>query len=136
MAKATQAGRLRGPDAAGGVVPGTNTPSESTSEASGGSPDAAEGGTPRAPEGVVIEGKMDWRPDDAEPGVAVGGFYVPRLRIASRSPAGFRRCGRRWGPEPVEVDADAFTEAEILRLLDEPELMVTAVTGALVPVAE
>ncbi|SIQ96358.1 hypothetical protein SAMN05421829_108161 [Aromatoleum tolulyticum] len=84
----------------------------------------------------AIEGTVEEIAGEPGPGTVVSGFVMTHLRIASRSPAGFRRCGRRWGPEPVEVDADEFTEADILRLLDEPELIVAAVTGGLLPVVE
>lgn len=163
MAKATQAGRLRGPGAAGGADPGTpnTTAAEKAKSAV-----VAEGAAPAAPEGFsqfdaahateegntppvgdgVVEGSVGLRPDNAEPGISLGGFepypaepaagvYVPvasfvvHLRIASRSPEGFRRCGRRWGPEAVEVSADEFSDEEILRLFAEPELIVLAVTG-------
>lgn len=182
MKTGTQAGRLRGPGAAGGADPGTtNTTAaekaESAVVAEGVAPAApegssqfdathvtGEGSTPPdgggivAQEGVLPPGVQKDPPDwlaiaaaaeqesiagtveemegEPGPGLLVSGFFVPRLRIASRSPAGFRRCGRRWGPEPVEVDADEFTEAEILRLFAEPELMVAAVTGGLPPVVE
>lgn len=67
----------------------------------------------------------------ADPGTTNTTAVVTHLRVASKAPEGFRRCGRHWGPEPVEVDADEFTEEEILRLLGEPELIVAAVTGGL-----
>lgn len=153
MAKGTQAGRLRGPGAAGGVVPGTtNTTAAETAE----NAVVAEGAAAAAPEGSsqfdathvtgegsslplggdAIAGTVEEIAGEPGPGTVVSGFFIPRLRIASRSPGGFRRCGRRWGPEPVEVDAAEFTEAEILRLFDEPELMVAAVTSGLSSVAE
>lgn len=153
MAKGTQAGRLRGPDAAGGVVPGTtNTTAAETAE----NAVVAEGAAAAAPEGssqfdathvtgegsspprggVAIAGTVEEMAGEPGPGTEVSGFVVTHLRIASRSPGGFRRCGRRWGPEPVEVDADEFSEGEIQRLLAEPELMVAAVTGGLSSVAE
>lgn len=93
MAKSTQAGRLRGPGAAGGAGPGTV---EQVTAA-------------------PVEGER------------IGGF-VSHLQIASRSPAGFRRCGRRWGPAPVEVPIDDFSEAQLEQILTEPELIVLAVT--------
>ncbi|MCC4116352.1 hypothetical protein LLG90_13410 [Aromatoleum toluclasticum] len=86
--------------------------------------------------GTPIAGTVEEVAGEPGPGTVVSGFVMPHLRIASRSPAGFRRCGRRWGPEPVEVDAAEFTEDEIMRLFAEPELMVAAVIGALAPVAE
>lgn len=199
VAKATQAGRLRGPGAAGGADPGTtNTTAAETAE----SAVVAEGAAPAAPEGfseldaphVVDEGsaspvggRLEFNPahlisggkwvdaiaaqegvlppgveqpspdwlaiaeaahqaaiagtveemaDDPAPGIQVGGFVVTHLRVVSKAPEGFRRCGRHWGPVPVDVDADEFTEEEILRLLGEPELIVAAVTGSLAPLDE
>ena len=101
MAKSTQAGRLRGPGAAGGADPGTI-------EQFAGSP---------------VEGER------------IGGF-ASHLQIASRSPAGFRRCGRHWGPAPVEVPIDDFSEAQLEQIFAEPELIVLAVTDGLPPAGE
>lgn len=40
---------------------------------------------------------------------------------------GFRRCGRAWPAAGVEVPADAFSDEEITRLLNEPQLVVMPV---------
>lgn len=47
---------------------------------------------------------------------------------------GFRRCGRAWSAHEVEVAADAFTEAEVERLLAEPNLVVVPVCGPARPI--
>lgn len=38
---------------------------------------------------------------------------------------GFRRAGRRFGPEPVEIPLEALSEAEKAALAGEPMLAVT-----------
>lgn len=38
---------------------------------------------------------------------------------------GFRRAGRRFGPEPVRIPLDALSEAEKAALIAEPRLVVT-----------
>jgi len=181
--KETQAGRLRGPGAAGGADPGTpnTTAAEkaddavvSTDGAAAGpvaptshGPSAAqplmtgnpppEGGGVAAPEGELPPGEKKVTPDwlaiaEAAERASIAGTveefagepgqgapiasYVTSLRVASRSPSGFRRCGRRWGPQAVEVPSDEFSDDEILQLFAEPELIVLAVTGGLPPDAE
>lgn len=145
MAKATQAGRLRGPGAAGGADPGTtNTTAAETAKnavvAEGAAPAApqgssqfdathatTEGSTP--PEGgYAIAGTVEDFTGGPAAGEPLGGF-VTHLLIASRLPEGFRRCGRRWGPTPVKVAIDEFSEVELERLCTERELMVMAVTA-------
>lgn len=43
---------------------------------------------------------------------------------------GYRRCGRAWPAAGVEVEADAYTEDELLRLLDDRGLVVTPICRA------
>lgn len=50
------------------------------------------------------------------------------LRVTAKHD-GFRRCGRAWPASGVEVSADDFTDAEIERLVAEPELVVVPVFG-------
>lgn len=38
---------------------------------------------------------------------------------------GFRRCGRAWPAAGAMVSVDEFSEAEVERLLNDPDLMVT-----------
>ncbi len=181
--KETQAGRLRGPGAAGGADPGTpnTTAAEKADDAVVSTDGAAagpvaptshdqsdaqplmtgnpppEGGGVAALEGDLLPGAEKVAPDwlgiaeagerasiagtveqfAGEPGQGAPiASYVTSLRVASRSPSGFRRCGRRWGPQAVEVPSDEFSDDEILQLFAEPELIVLAVTGGLPPDAE
>lgn len=46
---------------------------------------------------------------------------APRLRIVG-PPGGRWRAGRRWGPEPVEIDADALGPEAIAALRADPAL--------------
>lgn len=152
MAKAPQAGRLRGPGAAGGADPGTpnTTAAEEAENAVVG--DGAASAAPESrsqfdaphvtgeesslPEGgAAIAGTVEEFAGEPGQGVPIAS-YVTHLRIASRSPGGFRRCGRRWGPQPVEVRSDEFSDDEILRLFAEPELIVLAVTDGMPPADE
>lgn len=46
---------------------------------------------------------------------------------------GFRRCGIRFGPEPVYLTEDDITDKQAERLANEPRLMVSEVE---IPVEE
>lgn len=48
------------------------------------------------------------------------------LRIAAKVD-GFRRCGRAWPADGVEVDPNDFSDDELARLKGEPELTVTEI---------
>lgn len=74
--------------------------------------------------GVVTE-----RPDDSAPGTPAGGVLT-HLRVRALPPGGFRRAGRFWGPETVELPAEDFTVEQINALLDEPLLHVTLIGEA------
>jgi hypothetical protein len=58
---------------------------------------------------------------------------VTHLRVRALRD-GFRRCGRAWSAHEVEVAADAFSEAEVERLLAEPNLVVVPVCGPARPI--
>ena len=47
----------------------------------------------------------------------------PGLRIHALT-GGFRRCGRAWGAEPVDVPLAEFSEAQGAALRGEPQLVV------------
>ncbi|MBK1614993.1 hypothetical protein CKO44_16105 [Rubrivivax gelatinosus] len=49
---------------------------------------------------------------------------IKGLRIVSRK-EGFRRAGRAFGAEPVEIPLSDLKKAEIEALKDEPMLVVT-----------
>ncbi len=72
-------------------------------------------------------GALEYRPDDAEPGLAVGGLSHLHVRALHD---GFRRCGRAWPAAGVEVPAAAFSDDEIAALFDEPMLVVTPMASA------
>jgi len=46
------------------------------------------------------------------------------VRVVAKQPSRWR-IGRKFGPEPVEIDADELTEEDIRRLEDDPLLVVT-----------
>lgn len=48
---------------------------------------------------------------------------VPGLRVRALVD-GFRRAGRAWSAQAVEVPAAEFTKAQIEQLRDEPQLVV------------
>lgn len=54
------------------------------------------------------------------------GEAVTHLRVSAHV-AGFRRAGRAWSAEPVEVPIVEFDEAQIEQLLAEPMLIVVPV---------
>lgn len=54
---------------------------------------------------------------------------ITHLMIASVSPEGFRRCGRRWGPVADQVPVTDFSEAQIEVLRNDPNLIVTALSA-------
>lgn len=47
------------------------------------------------------------------------------VRVVAKQPTRWR-IGRKFGPEPVEIDLDELTEQDIRRLEDDPLLDVTA----------
>lgn len=47
-------------------------------------------------------------------------------KIAAVSALGFSRCGRRFPHEGVIVSANEFTDAEWTRLMEEPNLRISA----------
>jgi len=65
--------------------------------------------------------------------LAEGEEVVTHLRVRALRD-GFRRCGRAWSAHEVEVAADAFSEAEVERLLAEPNLVVVPVCGPARPI--
>lgn len=48
---------------------------------------------------------------------------LPGLRVRALAD-GFRRAGRAWGVQAVEVPAAEFTKAQIEALRNEPQLVV------------
>lgn len=62
-----------------------------------------------------------------------GEGVVTHLRVRALR-EGFRRCGRAWSVHEIDVAADAFTEAEVERLLAEPNLVVVPVCGPARPI--
>ncbi len=48
---------------------------------------------------------------------------VPGLRVRALV-EGFRRAGRAWGSQAVEVPAAEFTKAQVEALRNEPQLVV------------
>lgn len=42
---------------------------------------------------------------------------------------GFRRAGRAWSKEPVEVPAEELTAEQVQALYDEPNILVTPVAA-------
>jgi hypothetical protein len=51
---------------------------------------------------------------------------VPGLRVVSKSPMGaFRRCGRTFGADPVEIPLADLKKEEVSRLRAEPQLVCT-----------
>lgn len=56
------------------------------------------------------------------------GPVVTHLIVRART-NGFRRCGRAWPDTETTVDVDDMDDADIERLLAEPELIVTAVAA-------
>lgn len=58
-------------------------------------------------------------PDAAE-------YMVTHLHVRAAHD-GFRRCGRAWPAAGAVVSVDEFSEAEVERLLNDPDLMVTPV---------
>ena len=51
---------------------------------------------------------------------------VKALRVTGPE-GGFRRAGRRFGPEPTDLALTSLTEAQIAALKAEPSLMVEEV---------
>ena len=49
---------------------------------------------------------------------------TPYLRITAKVRNGFRRCGVRHPAEPADHPLDRFSEREIRRLKDDPNLIV------------
>lgn len=74
---------------------------------------AAEAPTATAPGDVVLA----LTPDAAE-------YLVTHLHVRAVHD-GFRRCGRAWPAAGAMVSVDEFSEAEVERLLNDPDLMVT-----------
>lgn len=50
------------------------------------------------------------------------------LRISAKR-EGFRRAGRAWSIDPVEIAADTFSPDDLAALLAEPMLTVEEVAG-------
>lgn len=48
---------------------------------------------------------------------------VPGIRVTSRV-AGFRRAGRAWPVEAVDLTLDEITDEQLVMILDEPKLTV------------
>lgn len=79
--------------------------------------------------GELIAGTVAQRPDDAAPGEQVGG-PIKAVRVRALPEAGFRRAGRHWSTEAVDVPADELTAKQIDALLREPMLHVTLISAA------
>lgn len=70
--------------------------------------------------GEILQGQIEERPDDADPGECiVTGIHVRALVD------GFRRAGRAWPAAGVEVPAGEYDADQLAALLDEPMLVVT-----------
>lgn len=113
--KPTSKGRTKAP-AAGGGNAGTTTPT----------PEQLAHEDARERELMIAESLA---PADA-PAAPSGNAADPVLTgliVRALPPTGFRRAGRHWGPEPVEVAADDFTTGQLEALLNEPLLHVTPV---------
>ncbi|MEQ1499144.1 MAG: hypothetical protein ABL914_10820 [Novosphingobium sp.] len=52
-----------------------------------------------------------------------GGYVHPVYRVRSVSPAGRRRSGISFGPEPIEVDSSTLSPRELDALLTDPQLV-------------
>ncbi|MFN3985734.1 MAG: hypothetical protein ACK4KV_09590 [Rhodocyclaceae bacterium] len=131
---------VKAPAAGGGSSGTTNTSaSDGTTLAPGGMPSGAAGGDDAAAEaaredlarraeavtppggrvddhlGEFITGTLDEAP-----------LQATHLHVRARRD-GFRRCGRAWPVAGVEVSVDAFTDAEVERLMSDPDLLVLPV---------
>lgn len=49
---------------------------------------------------------------------------VTHLRVTARPASGFRRAGRHWPAEQVDVPVDQLTDAQVTQLKAEPNLIV------------
>lgn len=137
----TKAAGKKAATAAGAGSSGTTNTSASGSSSVTGAPapvaateaKQAEAGTiaealtpPGGSVGEVISGTVEARPDGAEPGEKVDGL-LKALLVRALPEAGFRRAGRHWPAEAVEVPADELTAEQIDALLREPMLHVTLI---------
>lgn len=130
-------GRTNAP-AAGGGYPGTNTVSESSSDAAGALAPAAAGGDPAAESAAEDHARRaeSLIPPGGSLGEVVAGQLdeawptITHLRVRALHD-GFRRCGRVWTVAEQEVDVGEFTDVEIERLLNEPALLVMPVSAPL-----
>jgi hypothetical protein len=119
-AQSTSKGRTK-PPAAGGGHPGTTEPDGVADE-------PAREALARAAEAVVQPGEdagelVQWSLETAEP--VVTHLLVRALRD------GFRRCGRAWSQAGDEVPVDGFSEADLVRLMADPDLVVVPVARPL-----
>ncbi len=53
-----------------------------------------------------------------------------KLEVRSKSPNGFRRAGRYWGPEPVEVELEGELANQVMH---ERQLLVRRMDGQPIP---
>lgn len=49
------------------------------------------------------------------------------LQVTARPPQGFRRAGRHWPPQPIQVPAGDFSAEQRKTLEAEPQLIVSEV---------
>lgn len=129
--KPTSKGRTKAP-AAGGGSAGTTASAAATKPAQLATEDARERelmiAESLAPAGGSVTDIMADAP--AAPSGNAADPVLTGLIVRALPPTGFRRAGRHWGPEPVEVAADDFTVEQINALLDEPLLHVTLIGEA------
>lgn len=97
----------------------------------------AEALTPAGGSVEDVQPTLEQRPDNAEAGVKIGGFVGAdiqggpfALRVRALPPQGFRRAGRHWPAQEVEVQCRLLTSDQIAALLNEPMLHVTVIDGA------
>lgn len=68
-----------------------------------------------------VPSTVETRPDDAEPGIFVGG--ANRIHVKARRD-GFRRAGRAWPAAGVELDIADLSEEQLEAISNEPMLIV------------
>lgn len=102
------------PAAAASPAPGAETGPQTPATGNEGAAEAGEATAVAAPaEATAPTGDAALKPVSAEAFVLIKG-----------PPAGRRRIGRLFGPEPVEVNLAELTEAEQKALCDDPLLTV------------
>lgn len=108
----------RQPSAQAGAAPqGTNQQPASTATSPATSDQA-----PAQDSGTTDQAKTEAKTQD-EASASGKTSTQSGLRIRSKT-AGFRRAGRKWPAEPVEVLASEFSDEQIAMLREERELIV------------